>query len=151
MSSPKLRIGRASMPGHYYAVTLIVDGRRRLFSDSRLARCLATELAPDALGIRFKPLAWTIMPDHAHLLVELGETSLSRCMQILKSRTSRELGRLRRCPGRLWQQGFYDHCLRGDEDLLNQARYILNNPVRGALVERPGDYPFNWSIWGKEP
>ena len=151
MASPKLRIGRASMPGYYYAVTLIVDARRKVFTNPVYAGSLASEFANDAPGMRFVPVAWTIMPDHAHLLVQLGQTSLSNCMQILKSRTSRQLGALGCHEGKLWQAGFYDHCLRGDEDLINQARYILNNPVRGELVKRPQDHPWNWSIWGKEP
>ena len=65
-----------------------------------------------------------------------------------KSRTSRlvRAGSLEQ--GGLWQAGYYDHCLRGDEDLRLQARYILENPVRAGIVESPRDYPYSWSLWG---
>jgi REP element-mobilizing transposase RayT len=151
MASPRLRFGRVSMLAHYYALTFVVADRRRVFANHDWAWLLADELMPDAPGLRFAPLAWTIMPDHVHLLVELGEVSLARCMQVLKSRTSRGLRVAGAHSGKLWQSGYYDHCLRGDEDLLMQARYILENPVRACIVDRPTDYPFSWSVWGKLP
>ena len=36
----------------------------------------------------------------------------------------------------------YDHVLRDDEGALWVARYTVENPVRGWLVESPIDYPF---------
>ena len=148
MASPDLRIGRVSMHGHYYAVTFVVAGRRKVFLAADRARRMAHELRPGAAGLRFEPLAWTVMPDHVHLLMQLDTTPLSRCMQVLKSRTSRlvRAGSLEQ--GGLWQAGYYDHCLRGDEDLRLQARYILENPVRAGIVESPRDYPYSWSLWG---
>jgi REP element-mobilizing transposase RayT len=151
MASPKLRIGRVSLDRHYYAMTFVVVNRRRIFANPDWATRLATELMPDAVGMRFQPLAWTIMPDHVHLLAELGAVSLARCMQVLKSRTSRELRAVQAHSGTLWQAGYYDHCLRNDEDLLGQARYILENPVRAGIVDRSEEYPFSWSVWGRTP
>lgn len=150
MASPSLRIGRVSLPHHFYALTMVVIGRRRIFANPSAAVCMGRELAPNAPGIRFTPLAWTVMPDHVHMLVELGDTPLARCMQVLKSRSSRRLGEMG-LAGRLWQPGYYDHCLRGDEDLYQQARYILENPVRAGLVGRTDEYPHSWSVWGKTP
>jgi hypothetical protein len=72
-------------------------------------------------------------------------------MQVLKSRTSRALRAAGAHGGKLWQAGYYDHCLRDGEDLLKQARYILENPLRAGIVDRPEAYPFNWSIWGRTP
>ena len=41
----------------------------------------------------------------------------------------------------MWRVGYYDHRLRGGEDLLMQARYVAANPLRAALVETIEDYP----------
>ena len=150
MASPLLRIGRFSLKHHFYALTMVVRNRRRIFANTAAALSMSRELAPDAPGMRFVPLAWTVMPDHVHLLVELGDTPLPRSMQILKSRSSRILGGLG-LAGRVWQAGYYDHCLRGDEDLRMQARYILENPLRADLVTSAQDYPYSWSVWGKSP
>lgn len=40
----------------------------------------------------------------------------------------------------LWQRYGYEHILRGDEDTRAVARYIFENPVRGALAHSPQDY-----------
>lgn len=53
------------------------------------------------------------MPDHVRLLVTLGSsTSLSSTMRLLKGR----LTPLLRRHTAAWQQSFYDHRLRSEED-----------------------------------
>ena len=42
----------------------------------------------------------------------------------------------------LWQDGYFDRILRPYEDSMRIVDYIVNNPVRARLVERPGDYPY---------
>jgi hypothetical protein len=41
-----------------------------------------------------------------------------------------------------WQRDFFDHRLRGWESGAEKAKYIRQNPVRGRLVERSEDWPF---------
>jgi putative transposase len=48
------------------------------------------------------------------------------------------------CGKRLWQKGYYEHVLRDAEKTEEVIEYIVSNPVRGKLVENPGDYPY----WG---
>ena len=43
---------------------------------------------------------------------------------------------------KLWQPSFHDRVLRDDEAAISVARYIVENPVRGKLVESPRDYAF---------
>jgi tetratricopeptide (TPR) repeat protein len=45
---------------------------------------------------------------------------------------------------RLWQQGFFDHVVRGEEELRRAIAYCLANPVRAGLVESVED----WPLWG---
>jgi hypothetical protein len=47
---------------------------------------------------------------------------------------------------KLWQPSYYDHVLRKDEDTLNVARYILDNPVRKGLVKHFLEYGFSGSF-----
>lgn len=81
-------------------------------------------------------LAWklhcaVVMPDHLHLLVTLGDnTALSSAMRLFKGR----LTPLLRKQAASWQQSFYDHCLRSEEDLLPVFLYIFLNPYRKKLI-----------------
>ena len=92
-------------------------------------------------------LCWVVMPDHLHLLLQLGKSDLSLVVRQLKSRSAlelnREIGRL----GPFWFPGFHDHALRKEEDLKGVARYIVANPLRTGLVKRLADYPYWNAVW----
>ena len=48
--------------------------------------------------------------------------------------------------GRAWQNGFFDHLLRGGESYAEKWNYVRMNPVRAGLVEQPEDWPFAGEI-----
>lgn len=92
------------------------------------------------------------MPDHLHLLLEgrFANSDLKRFVSSYKQHTGyryklyvaqgfspAQLGQLK-----LWQTSYYDHVLRKDEDILDIARYILNNPTRKKLVKHFLEYKF---------
>ena len=95
----------------------------------------------DKLGA-VSTLAFVLMPDHLHWLVQLGvHAEIEKVVGRVKSLIARRLD------GGIWQTGFYDHALRKDEDIAAVARYIVANPVRAGLVGRLGDYPHWDAIW----
>ena len=96
---------------------------------------------------RVDSLAWVIMPDHLHWLFQLNQGSLGQYLQRFKSRRARSVNMANGLQGPLWQSGYYEHQLRGSEDLARQARYLVDNPVRKGLVATIEDYPFWWSRW----
>ena len=143
-----LRKGRFSEPGRIYLVTAVTRARRALFDELQPARALINELRTcDATG-RTHTLAFVIMPDHFHWLVQLEAAELSAVMQRVKSRTAIRLNRLADTAGRpVWQHGFHDHALRREEDLRATARYVIANPVRAGLVASVGAYPHWDAAW----
>ncbi len=93
-------------------------------------------------------LAWVLMPDHWHGLVELGDAeTLSQLMRGFKANLSRRLRPGQPGMGPIWASSFHDHALRHEEDSMKVARYIVMNPVRAGLVRRVGDYPFWNAVW----
>lgn len=156
MPRDNLRKGRASLPGHVYHITACTHERLPLFSDLACARLLIAEMRRLHDAAEVDSLAWVIMPDHFHWLFQLGErASLSAIVKQLKARSARAIGRRIEevganqpaRTGSLWQRGFYDHAIRGDEDLRAVARYIVANPLRAGLVDHLGDYPWWDAVW----
>ena len=97
---------------------------------------------------RAETLAYIVMPDHLHWLMQLREGhDLSRVIADVKSISSRRINRALHRNGSLWQRGFHDHALRRDEDVAGVARYIVANPLRAGLVESLGDYPLWDAVW----
>lgn len=43
-----------------------------------------------------------------------------------------------------WQDGFFDHRLRGNESFEEKARYMRMNPVRAGLATQPEGWPYIW-------
>lgn len=86
------------------------------------------------------------MTNHVHLLVTPERTdSASLLMKHLGQRYVQYINRSYRCSGTLWE-GCFRSCLTQDEDyILGCYRYIELNPVRAAMVARPGEY--RWSSY----
>jgi putative transposase len=64
-------------------------------------------------------------------------------MKVFKQRGAHKTRQWR--DGRLWQEGYYEHVIRGDGTTTKIARYVLDNPVRAELVENPEEYPYSGS------
>ena len=137
-----LRNGRVSICNTAYQITTTTQNREPLFTHFPAA-CAAARCFEDlALLKSSRMLAWVLMPDHAHWLLQLGDV-----VGRLKSASSRHSNRTLNRTGSLWSKAFHDHALREEEDLQAVARYIVANPLRAGLVKRIGDYPFWNAIW----
>lgn len=143
-----LRRGRVSIPHHVYLVTTVTQKRQPFFSDF-YAGCTAARCFEDrAILGDADMLAWVLMPDHAHWLIQLGENdTLAKVVNRLKSASARLVNRKLVRQGSLWKSAYHDHALRADEDLKNVARYLVANPLRAGLVKRIDDYPFWDAVW----
>ena len=148
--SRDLRKARYARAGSYYFLTTNVANRRRVFARNERAIVVLDAIRWLDRERRFFIDAAVVMPDHIHLAGTLGDVSLSRVMHTLKSYTASHLSK-GGVDAPVWQPGFHDHALRGDEDYAVRVRYLLDNPVRAGLVERADDYPFLIlpSCWGE--
>lgn len=140
--SSALRRGRYSELGRIYLVTSVTHRRKPVFRDLCAARVLVRSLMREQEEDRACTLAYVVMPDHFHWLMQLGDDrSLSVVVRTVKSVTAHRLG------SAVWQQGFHDHALRREEDIKEIARYVVANPLRAGLVTRLGDYPHWDAMW----
>ena len=145
--SQALRKGRYSCSRHIYFITTVCADRNRLFLDSNNARTVSRLCHDKRVWCDSKLLAWVLMPDHWHGIVELGANmTLSRTMQAFKSCSAKALNAQNNSSGKIWQSGFYDRCLL-EAHLLPAARYLVANPLRAGLVKDIGQYPYWDVVW----
>lgn len=143
-----LRKGRVLLEGQIYLVTTTTLERQPFFADFKAGQAAAQSFEDKAVLADAKLLAWVLMPDHFHVLLQLGEEiSLQNMVNRLKSASARRANRAMGREGPLWAKAYHDHALRREEDLLETARYIVANPVRAGLVRHVSDYPFWNAIW----
>ena len=142
-----LRRGRYSETGRVYLLTAVLHGREALLKDFTLGRLLVAELRDANENGLVHSLAWVVMPDHLHWLVQLESTTLDELMRRVKGRSARRINQRLSRAGPLWQHGFHDRALRQEEDLRAVARYVIANPVRAGLVKRVAEYPLWDAVW----
>jgi len=102
-------------------------------------------------GERYRLLAWCIMPNHVHVLIE-PRAELGKIVQSWKSYTGRwalerraELGL--GVPGEnFWMREYWDRFIRDQKHLKSVVDYIHSNPVKAGLCETAADWP--WSSAG---
>lgn len=143
-----LRKGRVSIANGIYLVTATTLERKKLF-DAFWTGCAAARCFENAnfLGDA-KMLAWVLMPDHVHWLLQLGERdALSSVVNRLKSASGRYVNHVRGTAGAVWAKAFHDHALRKEDNLQDMAHYVVANPLRAGLVTHIGDYPFWNAVW----
>lgn len=142
-----LRKGRFSCQGNHYLLTTVTHDRLPVFVDFTAARLLIDSLRAQQEAGRVLSLAFVVMPDHFHWLIELLHDDLAGVVRQVKGSSGRLINLHLDRTGPLWQKGFHDHALRRDEDLRTTARYLAANPIRAGLVKTLNDYPHWDAIW----
>ena len=146
-----LRTGRHSQPGQYYLITTVCHHREMRFSRWACASRVAATIDNPHLWRDSRLLCWVLMPDHLHMMVELGEAeSLAALMRRVKCISAGVANAIDRRRGHVWMSGFHDHALRSEEGIVAAARYMILNPVRAGLAPRAGDYPYWNCVWLEE-
>lgn len=76
--------------------------------------------------------SYVIMPDHVHILIFISpsfdgepknDISTNSVIRTLKRLINKAVG----CS--IWQESYYDHIIRNEDDLYETRKYILNNPL----------------------
>ena len=132
-----------SNPAQVYFLTICASEGTSPFLDKDLSSQTIKSLFfyRNQRGIRL--YSYCVMPDHLHLVMSpANEFGVSQFVSNLKSYTTK-LAQEKGLNKKLWQKSFYDHIIREDESLLKICEYVLANPVRKGLVDRPEEWAYS--------
>ncbi len=111
--------------------------------DPRIAR-LVQEALLHFDAQRYRLLAWVVMPNHVHGLLETWEGfPLHAIVRLWKSFTAREATTLLNRRGAFWQVDYFDRYSRNEAHWQRVVAYIHENPVKAGLVGRAEEW-----VWG---
>ena len=114
-----------------------------VLADPRCARIVRDNWQHFA-GRRYHLIAWVIMPNHAHVLIQvLAGHPLPRIVNSWKSYTSSRINRLLGRSGALWMPDYWDRYIRDAAHAKACLHYIEQNPVSAGLMARAEDWA--WS------
>jgi alanyl-tRNA synthetase len=105
---------------------------------------------------RYRLIAASVMPDHAHLIIQPGVKEedkdgspvfwpLSEILHSIKSYSAKEINKIDGVTGTLWLEERYDRYMRGDSDLLEKFHYVCRNPWAEGLVQESEPWPWLWT------
>jgi putative transposase len=118
----------------YDRMTILIDNNDLLFKAIENVR----EKTP------FELIAWVILDDHFHFILDPLNNDPSRFLQRLKmSFAAYYRKRMNLYRGRVWQNRFWDHIIRDQDDLNRHIDYIHFNPVKHGYVSKPNDWQYS--------
>ena len=93
---------------------------------------------------RYRLLAWCVMPNHVHALIETKEGfPLDKVLHSWKSFTGSKANQFLDRRGEFWQREYLDRYVRNSRHYENVVAYIEENPVKAGVVRIKTDWP--WS------
>ncbi|EGK87817.1 REP-associated tyrosine transposase [Microcoleus vaginatus] len=102
---------------------------------------------------RYQIFCLVVMPDHVHMLMQpLAKSdnkfwSLSSILHSMKSYSSKQIPKVMKHIGTVWQDERHDHIVRDEREFQVFWEYIRQNPVKAGLSVTPEEYPFFWQIY----
>ena len=136
---------RIHFAGAFYHVIARGNGGQKVFREDEDYRLYLKFLQEYKKRFGFYVYGYALMPTHVHLLIETGETALSKVMQSLQFRYTRNINIRYRTWGHLFQGRYKAILCQKDVYFLELSAYLHLNPVRAGLVEDPSKYP--WSSY----
>ncbi|HEU5071573.1 MAG TPA: transposase [Verrucomicrobiae bacterium] len=87
--------------------------------------------------------AWVVMPNHVHVLLKVGNVSLSRVVEDWKRFTAHAINQRVGRKGQLWFSDYWDTYMRHAGHEAHTQHYIEANPVKALLAREAKQWP--WS------
>ena len=151
------RLNSPDQLGVLHFVTLNVRERKAAFRRSEYAQMVLQELRFECDRHPARLVAYVVMPDHLHLLLEPQDGKLTRFLKRFKPGITLKLDALAQANGRdkernwlatkgrreLWQDSKYSLSIYSPHWVRQKLNYIHENPVRAGLVENAIDYPYS--------
>ena len=119
--------------------------RRPIFLDEEDRQLYLRLLIGVARALKWRVLAYCLMPNHVHLLVETRRPNFARGIQLLHGRYAQVFNLKYGRVGHLFQGRYGSRLIHDELDLAVIFGYIAANPVAASLCKRPEDYP--WSSY----
>lgn len=98
-------------------------------------------------GQNYRLQAWCVMPNHAHVVVDVWETPLSKLLNLWKGRSAHDVNLLLGRRGHFWERESFDTLVRDAAHLGRAIRYTENNPVTAGFVRDPKAWPWSSAHW----
>lgn len=134
---------RIELPHGIFHVVARGNERKAIYRDATDRERFLETLALGCERYRWRALAYCLMTNHYHLLVQTPEANLARGMRHLNGVYAQRFNRRHGRGGHLFQGRYQAILVQEDEHLLAAVLYLVRNPLRARMCEQVGEWP--WS------
>jgi len=134
---------RLEFEGALYHITTRGNEKRDIFLDDKDRLIFLEILAEVNKKFNWLCHAYCLMNNHYHLLIETPEANLSKGMRELNGVYTQRFNKKYQRIGHLFQGRYKAILIDKESHLLEVARYIVLNPVRARIVNKPHEW--KWS------
>lgn len=136
---------RIEYPGAVYHVTSRGNEKKPVFKDDADRQNFLNTLQHVNKRYNWICHAYCLMTNHYHLLIETPDGNLALGMRQLNGVYTQLFNKRHGRTGHLFQGRYKGILIQKDSHLLEVCRYVVLNPVRAKMVEKPAEYP--WSSY----
>ncbi|MHB8060599.1 MAG: REP-associated tyrosine transposase [Gaiellaceae bacterium] len=136
---------RLFVPNGIYHVASRGSDRRPLFLFDFDREAFLDRLGRSVERHEIRCLAYCLMGNHYHLIVQTPDSRLSLALRELNGGYSRRFNRVHGHTAHLFQNRFLAQLVDDETYLLTVCRYVAYNPVRAGLCAEPSEWP--WSSY----
>jgi putative transposase len=131
---------RIEYPGAWYHVMNRGRRREKIFQSDQDYRLFLKVLGECVRLFGIEVHAYSLMPNHYHLLIRTPNANLSRAMRHLNGVYTQKINKRYRYEGSLFKGRFKSIVLEEDTYFQELIRYIHRNPLKAKIVEKIIDH-----------
>jgi REP element-mobilizing transposase RayT len=135
--TPVPRRLREEAAGAFHHVVSKGNGGAAIVHDDRDRRTFVSRLGRAVERHRWICLAYCLLDNHFHLVLQTPEPNLGTGMQWLQSAYAQDIKHRHKHKGHVFGGRFYSVRLADDEHLVSALVYVWLNPVRAGVAKRP--------------
>lgn len=136
---------RLYSPDLVYHVFARGNNRESIFFEENNYQRFLKNLERFRMPLKYNLYAFSLLPNHFHLLLQVGKVSISKVMQTLITAYTMYVNKKYQRVGHLFQGRFGSIIVEKETYLLQVLRYIHLNPVKAGIIDNIEDYP--WSSY----
>ena len=143
------RMLRSQLPayGVFHVTARGVDGLP-IYRVRRDARSFLRRLTVEVGREKLEFLAVCLMTNHYHFVVLAFRDRLSAALHRLNGGYAQAFNERYGRKGHLFGDRYWSGVAETDDEVARTCRYVIANPVRARLCERPEEWPWSYSRYG---
>ena len=142
------RVLRTTLDDGIFHVTSRGVNKTNIYLDTEDRRTFVALFAAAVTRYRWDMHTACLMTNHYHLVLDSAVERMSQGMQWLNGAYAQIFNKRWGRSGHLFGERFFSKPIEDEDQLVETCRYVIFNPVRAGLCERPDEWPWSGSRYG---